>query len=65
MPNPRIADLAARATVAAAFLLALFILLAPTGSLVRTPLEHTRAQIEARGQHLAVVHAATAALPDR
>jgi hypothetical protein len=44
----RIYDLAAWAIAAAAFLGVLFILLAPTGSLVRMPLEHTRAQIEAR-----------------
>jgi hypothetical protein len=59
---PRIADIAAWATVAAAFLLAVFILLEPTGSLVRTPLEHARAQARA---HPAAVHAATTALPDR
>jgi hypothetical protein len=64
MPRTRVSDLAAWATVAAAFLLAIFILLEPTGSLVRSPLEHTRAQAGARGPQLAVVHA-TIALPDR
>jgi hypothetical protein len=62
---PRISDITAWATVAAAFLLAILILLEPTGSWVRSPLEHTRDRVEARQQHLMVVHAATTALPDR
>jgi hypothetical protein len=41
----RISDLAAWAIIAAAFLGVLLILASPTGSLVRTPLEHTRALV--------------------
>jgi hypothetical protein len=37
----RISDLAAWAIIAAAFLGVLLVLASPTGSLVRTPLEHT------------------------
>lgn len=37
----RISDLAAWAIIAAAFLGVLLILASPSGSLVRTPLEHT------------------------
>jgi hypothetical protein len=50
----RISDLAAWAIIAAAFLGVLLILASPTGSLVRTPLEHTLLQARPAGSTTAV-----------